>query len=127
VVAPPRPRDEFVRARRSDDNPRGEEGQRRYRQDHVSTLWYVASLHNIRFPFASVCGWMVPGTLRERSVLGPRRYLIEVGVLRAYQPRAATAMPSKICPIDSWNDPGVGSRKMVTGIEMINNTDAQRG
>jgi hypothetical protein len=46
VVAPPRPRDEIVRARRSDDNPRGEEGQRqnRYRKDHVCTLRRVVSL-----------------------------------------------------------------------------------
>ena len=60
-------------------------------------------------------------------IIYPQPYVFEVGVLRACQPRADTAMPSKICPMDSWNDPGVGSRHIVTGIETINNTDAQRG
>ena len=36
-------------------------------------------------------------------------------------------MPNKIWPIDSWNVPGVGERKMVTGIETTNRAAAQRG
>jgi hypothetical protein len=73
------------------------------------------------------CSWHLDGEVVRSAPLGLQDEVLEGGVLRAYQPRAATAIPSKICPIDSWNDPGVGSRKMVTGIETINNTDAQRG
>jgi hypothetical protein len=32
----------------------------------------------------------------EKSVLGPQYYVFEVDVLKPYQPRAATAVPSKI-------------------------------
>ncbi len=55
------------------------------------------------------------GQCQRNPLLGPQDEVLEGGVLRVYQPRAATAIPSKICPTDSWNVPAVGSRNIVTG------------
>src|SRR5918992_6253196 len=93
--------------------------------DRITSARFIAFLP--LSPLWMDCCWHLDGEVVRSAPLGLQDEVLEDGLLRAYQPRAATAIPSKICPIDSWNDPGVGSRNMVTGIETIKSSATQHG